>query len=52
MNLKDIVCDYINPEDGALEFLIYFIISHANFYIHRHKILKISPKVSFFSYGI
>lgn len=36
-NLKDVICYYRNPEDGALEYLINFIILYATFFIHKRQ---------------
>ena len=47
-NLKDIICFYDNSGNGALEYLINFVILYAKFYIHKQKFSNSSPNfVSF-----
>lgn len=40
--LKDIICYFYFPQDGALEFVLNFIIIYAKFFIHKQKFNKSS----------
>ena len=43
LNLKDIICYYINSENCNLEFLLNFVILFAKFFIHKQKFATKQP---------
>ncbi len=44
--LKDVILYYENKSNKDLEFIVNLFILLANFYIHKHKILKSSPMLN------